>query len=88
LFMELKHRSLQIVRQVPAFWQLAVGFLNPLSESNNFGVIVLTLDAGNHQSFDPLILEPIEIEKKTFPVIVRQLTVEEHALPSMHPSKG
>jgi len=85
LFLELRQRSTQIARQVPGFWQFQVGFLNPISEGNRFGVIVLALGDGPPE---PVFLESIITSEREFPVIVRHISMTEHALPTMHPLTG
>lgn len=85
LFLELRPRAMQIARQIPGFFQFAVGFLNPVTEDNAFGVIALVLsDEQPVKNF----LDPILVKDRKFPIVVGPITVTERASPTAHPSHG
>jgi hypothetical protein len=86
LFLELRPRYIELARQVPGFWQFAVGFLNPISEGNRFGVIALARAKTEFQ--EPIFLKPLRVRGESFPVVVRNIEITEHAFPTGHPSGG
>jgi hypothetical protein len=85
LFLKLRERAADIAHRVAGFWQFAVGFLDPVAEGNAFGVIAL---AQGDVTESTEAFTPIEIDKTLFQVVVRPITIAEHALPAMHPSNG
>ncbi|OPY72631.1 MAG: hypothetical protein A4E64_02890 [Syntrophorhabdus sp. PtaU1.Bin058] len=74
----------RFVRPVIGFRFLGFGFLDPELEEDNFGVIVF---ATNPNYGKPFFLEPIELEEKSFPVVVRPFIEIPH-WPSIHLSLG
>lgn len=85
LFIELSERSIEIAKQIPSFWQFAVGFFNPYTEGDGFGVIALTMGDGENLEQLPQF---INIGKNSFPFLVRNITIEEHTAPKQHLLNG
>ena len=74
----------QFMKPVIGFRFLSFGFLDPELEKDDFGVIVF---ATNPDYSNPFFLESIELEEKSFPVVVRPFVAIPHS-PSIHPSLG
>lgn len=85
LFLELRSRAAQVARKIPGFCQFAVGFLNPVTEKDAFGVIALVL---SHERPAKQFIDLIEVNNRKFPIVVRSITLTEHASPTVHPSNG
>jgi hypothetical protein len=85
-FLSIRSIYRRIATSVPGFYDFSVGFLDPESESNGFGIIVLAKSQTreNINSF----LGNLRVSGMTFPIFLRNIRIIEHRLPSIHPING